>query len=67
MTNVSSTLMGNNSLVYTDSYTTSSLNTSDEGRIYECEGVINASPPVIDTANIILNVTGMYVATYICA
>ena len=35
-----------NSLVYTDSYTISPLSTIDEKRVYKCEVVINASPPI---------------------
>ena len=36
MNNVSSITM-DNSLVYTDSYTISQLNTADEGRVIECD------------------------------
>ena len=46
MNNVSSTMM-NNSLVYTNSYTISQLNTSDDGRVIQCEIVINTSPSVM--------------------
>ena len=54
---VSSTTM-ENSLVYTDSYTISPLSTIDDGRLYQCEVVINASPPIRDVDNIVLDVTG---------
>ena len=57
--NVTSTTMGN-SLVYTDSYTISQLNTTDDDRVIQCEGVINANPPVMANDNIILDVTGEY-------
>ena len=50
-----------NSLVYTDSYIISQLSTNDDGRVIQCEVVINASPPVMATDNITLNVMGMYV------
>ena len=60
MNGVSSTPMGN-LLVYTDSYTTSQLNTTDEGRVIQCEVVINASPPVMASDSITLDVTGMYI------
>ena len=40
--NVSSTTM-DNSLVYTDSYTISQLSTIDDGRVIQCEVVINAA------------------------
>ena len=57
MNNVSSTTMGN-SLVYTDSYTISQLSTTDEGRVIQCEVVINASTLVTATDSITLDVTG---------
>ena len=47
-----------NSLVYTDSYTISQLNTTDDGRVIQCKVVINASPSVMASDNITLNVTG---------
>ena len=56
---VSSTTMGN-SLVYTDSYTIfiSQLRNTNEGKVIQCEVVINASPPMLARSNITLNVTG---------
>ena len=57
MNDVSSTTM-DNSLVYTDSYTISQLNTTDEGRVIQCEAVINASTLITSTDNITLHVTG---------
>ena len=60
MDNVSSTTM-DNSLVYTDSYTISQLSTTDEGRVIQCEVVINASPSVMASDNITLDVMGMYI------
>ena len=57
MNNVSSTTM-DNSLVYTDSYTTSQLSTTDEDRVIQCQVMINASPSVMASDNIILDVTG---------
>ena len=62
MNGVSSTTI-NNSLVYTDSYTISQLSTSDDGRVIQCEVVINASPPVMATDSITLDVTGKYCMT----
>ena len=59
MDNVSSTTM-DNSLVYTDSYTISQLSTTDEGRVIQCEVVINASPSVMASDSITLDVTGEY-------
>jgi len=49
-----------NSLVYTDSYTISQLSTIDDDRVIQCEVVINASPPVITSDSITLDVTGKY-------
>ena len=57
MNDVSSTTMGN-SLVYTDSYTISQLSTTDEGRVIQCEVVINTSPSVMASDSITLDVTG---------
>ena len=58
----------NNSLAYTDSYTISPLSTTDDGRVIQCEVVINANPPIISSDCITLNVIGkainsMYVVT----
>ena len=60
MSDVSSTTM-DSSLVYTDSYTISQLNTTDDGRVIQCEVVINASPSVMANDSITLDVTGMYI------
>ena len=49
-----------NSLVYTDSYTISQLNTADDGRVIQCKVVINASPSVMDSDSVTLDVTGEY-------
>ena len=57
MNGVSSTTM-TNSLVYTDSYTISLLSTTDEDRVIQCEVVINASPSVMASDSITLDVTG---------
>ena len=60
MTNVSSTMMGA-SLVYTDSYTIPLLSIDDDSRVYQCEVVINASPPVMVSDTITMDVTGKYI------
>ena len=60
MNGVSSTTMGN-SLVYTNSYTISQLNTTDEGRVIQCQGIIQATPSQSNTNNVTLNVTGQCV------
>ena len=62
MNNVSSTAM-DNSLVYTHSYTISQLSTTDDGRVIQCEVVINTSPSVMATDSITLDVTGEYCMT----
>ena len=54
---ITATPMGN-SLVYTDSYNISQLSTTDNNRMIQCEVVINASPPVMDSDSITLNVAG---------
>ena len=64
MNGVSSTTM-DNSLVYTNSYTISQLSTTDEGRVIQCEVVINASPPIQEVDNIALNVTGQCVLSLV--
>ena len=56
MDNVSSTTM-DNSLVYTDSYTISQLSTTDDGRVIQCEVVINESFAAMSN-NITLDVNG---------
>ena len=63
MNDVSSTTM-DNSLVYTDSYTISQLSTTDEDRAIQCEVVINASPSVMASDSITLDVTGEYMTVY---
>ena len=57
MNNVSSTII-DNSLVYTDSYTISQLSTTDDGRVIQCEVIINTSPSVMASNSITLDVTG---------
>ena len=57
MDNVSSTMMSN-SLVYTDSYNISQLNTNDEDRVIQCEVIINASPLIMANNSTRLDVTG---------
>ena len=58
--NVSSVMMGD-SLVYTNSYTISQLSTTDEGRVIQCEVVINVSLSVMANDSITLDVTGEYI------
>ena len=62
MNGVSSTTM-DNSLVYTHSYTISQLSTTDDGRVIQCEVVINTSQSIMATDSITLDVTGEYCMT----
>ena len=48
----------NDSLMYMDTYINPLLNTTDDGRMIQCEVVINASPSVIANDHITLDVTG---------
>ena len=57
MNNVSSAMM-NDSLVYTNSYTISQLNTTDEGRVIQCEVVINANPEIRANDSYTLDING---------
>ena len=57
-TNSTLPMMMDNSLVYTDSYIISQLSTTDDGRVIQCEVVINTSPSVMADDSITLNVTG---------
>ena len=51
----------NNSVEYTAYYTIVQLNETDDGRVYQCRAVINASPMVITyDVNITLNATSKY-------
>jgi len=47
-----------NLVLYIDTYNISLLNTTDDGREYQCEVVINTSPPVIANDSLILEVMG---------
>ena len=49
-----------NSLVYTDSYTMSQLSTTDDGRVIQCEVVININPPLMASDSIILDVASEF-------
>ena len=51
-----------NSILYRDFYNISLLTTAEEGRVYQCEGVINTTPSLITQNNITLNVIGKNVS-----
>jgi len=50
--------MIDSSLIYTDTYTISQLNTTDHNEVYDCTVVIYASPVVMATGNVLLEVMG---------
>ena len=45
-------------VTYTDYYNALQLNTSDDGRVYQCAVFVNTSPPLMADDNITLDVTG---------
>ena len=45
-------------VTYTDYYNALQLNTSDDGRVYQCKVFVNTTPPLMDDDNITLDVTG---------
>ena len=47
-----------NSLVYTDSYIIPYSSTRDDGRVIQCEAVINATPLKVVNDSITLDITG---------
>ena len=48
----------NNSQVYTSIYYIPQVNTFDEGRVFQCEGIIQTIPPKSNTNTLTLDVTG---------
>jgi len=55
-------LSNNVSMMYTSTYTIPLLSTTDDGRVYQCEVVINTSPPVMDIGSITVDVTGRFIS-----
>ena len=47
-------------VTYTDYYNAWQLNTSDDGRVYQCAVFVNTSPPLMADDNITLDVTGQF-------
>ena len=62
MEGVSDSSTTGNMVMYTDTYSISQLNTTDDGREYQCEVVINTSPLVMATGSVTLDVTGEHSA-----
>ena len=56
--NVSINATTSHSANYTSTYIISQLNTMDDGRVYNCEAMINVNPPVTAIGSIELDVTG---------
>ena len=48
----------NSLVIYADSYNILQLNTSDDGRVYQCEVFVNTSPSVAANDNITLDLNG---------
>ena len=65
--NDTSPIMMDNSLVYTDSYTIPRLCmcSADQDEVYQCEVVINTSPPVMATGSVTLDLMGECVYIYL--
>ena len=45
-------------ITYTDYYNAFQINTSDDGRVYQCTVFVNASPPLMADGNMTLDVNG---------
>ena len=58
-TNDTTATLVNSLLVYNNSYTIPQLSTNDDGRVIQCEVVINTSPSVMASGSTTLDVTGM--------
>ena len=54
---INASFTSNNSTMYISTYTIPLLSTTDDGRVYQCEVVINTSPPVMATGSVTLDVT----------
>jgi len=53
-----SPIVEDSSLIFTNTYSISQLNTTDDGRVYQCEVVINSIPSVTATNSLTLEVMG---------
>ena len=58
MNGVSVSSTTGNMVMYTDTFTISQLNITDNRTVYQCEVVINSSPPVMATGSVTLDVMG---------
>ena len=55
---VNSNFISDNLVTYKDSYNEIQINTSDDGRVYGCEILVNTIPPLMLDSNVTLDVTG---------
>ena len=55
---VNITFTTNDSIVYKDIYIITQVSTFDDGRVYQCEMIINTNPQMMATDTITLDVTG---------
>ena len=61
MNGVTISISRRNIAIYSATYTIPQLSTTDDGRKYQCEVVINTSPPIMATGSVTLDVTGLFV------
>ena len=57
-------LVVNDSMLFTDTYIIPQLSTADENKEYQCEVFIDAESPVTANDSVILNVTGKLIYCY---
>ena len=53
-------MLGQSNAIYSANYTIPLLRSTDDGRVYQCDVVINTSPPIMATDSVTLDVTGLY-------
>ena len=56
----------NDTVMYSDSYTTGPLNSNDNGRTIQCQVVINTVPQVTNADTVELMLSGKHMLFYIC-
>ena len=66
VTNDTTSVELEDSLLYTNAYTISSLTTDDENRTYQCEVMINSIVTVNNNSSITLDVTGKIMNALVC-
>ena len=58
------TSISKNLTIYTTFYSILQLSTSDDGRVFHCEGFVNVTPLVMATGSLTLNVTGKFLVLF---